>query len=32
VIAEGTHDELMKNCEEFQKLWKASTQAAAWKI
>ncbi len=32
VIAEGTHDELMKNCEEFQKLWKASTAAANWKI
>jgi len=32
VIAEGTHDELMKNCEEFQKLWQASTAAANWKI
>ena len=32
IIAEGTHDELMKNCEEFQKLWKASTAAAEWKI
>ena len=32
VIAEGTHDELMKNCEEFQSLWKASTAAAEWKI
>ena len=32
VIAEGTHDELMKNCEEFRKLWKASTAAAEWKI
>lgn len=32
VIAEGTHDELMKNCEEFQKLWAASTAAANWKI
>ena len=32
IIAEGTHDELMKKCEEFQKLWKASTAAAEWKI
>ncbi len=32
VIAEGTHKELMKNCEEFQKLWAASTAAANWKI
>jgi len=32
VIAQGTHDELMKNCEEFQKLWAASTAAANWKI
>ena len=32
VIAEGTHDELMKNCEEFQKLWAASTAAAEWRI
>lgn len=32
VIAEGTHDELIKNCEEFQKLWQASTAAAEWRI
>ena len=32
LIAEGTHAELMKNCEEFQKLWAASTQAAEWRI
>ena len=32
VIAEGAHDELIKNCEEFQKLWQASTAAANWKI
>lgn len=32
VIAEGTHEELLKNCEEFQKLWAASTAAANWKI
>lgn len=32
VISEGTHEELMKNCEEFQKLWAASTAAANWKI
>ena len=32
VIAEGTHEELMKNCEEFQKLWTSSTAAANWKI
>ncbi len=32
VIAEGTHEELMNNCEEFQKLWAASSQAAEWRI
>ncbi|SEQ37759.1 ATP-binding cassette, subfamily B [Treponema bryantii] len=32
VIAQGIHEELMKNCEEFQKLWQASTAAANWKI
>lgn len=32
VIAEGTHETLSKNCEEYQKLWKASTAAANWKI
>ena len=32
VIAQGTHEELIKNCEEFQKLWAASTQAAEWRI
>ena len=32
VIAEGTHSELNKTCEEYQKLWAASTQAAKWRI
>jgi len=32
IIAEGTHASLNKDCEEYQKLWKASTQAAAWRI
>ncbi len=32
VIAEGSHNELNKSCEEYQKLWKASTQAAEWRI
>ncbi|MBQ5384568.1 MAG: ATP-binding cassette domain-containing protein, partial [Treponema sp.] len=32
VIAEGTHEELIKNCEEYQKLWNASTAAANWRI
>ena len=32
VIAEGTHETLSKDCEEYQKLWKASTQAAEWRI
>lgn len=32
VIAEGTHDTLMQDCAEYQKLWKASTQAAEWRI
>ena len=32
IIAEGSHNELNKSCEEYQKLWKASTQAAEWRI
>ena len=32
IIAEGTHSELNKTCEEYQKLWAASTQAAKWRI
>ncbi len=32
IIAEGSHNELNKSCEEYQKLWKASTAAANWKI
>ena len=32
VIAEGTHDTLIQDCAEYQKLWKASTQAAEWRI
>ena len=32
VVAEGTHEELIKNCEEYQKLWNASTAAANWRI
>ncbi len=32
VIAQGSHEELSKSCEEYQKLWKASTQAAKWRI
>ncbi|MBR6079822.1 MAG: ABC transporter ATP-binding protein [Treponema sp.] len=32
VIAEGPHDELIKTCEEYQKLWNASTAAANWRI
>lgn len=32
VLAEGTHDTLINDCEEYQKLWKASTAAAEWRI
>lgn len=32
VIAEGTHDSLIKDCEEYKTLWKASTAAATWEI
>ena len=32
VIAEGTHGILSRDCEEYQKLWAASTQAAKWRI
>ena len=32
VLAEATHDTLINDCEEYQKLWKASTAAAEWRI
>ena len=32
VIAEGSHEELINTSQEYQKLWKASTAAAEWKI
>ncbi len=32
IVAEGTHDELNKTCEEYQKLWQAATAAAKWRI
>ena len=32
VVAEGTHDTLMKESDEFKKLWNASTAAAEWEI
>lgn len=32
LIAEGTHEELLENCTEYQKLWKASVESAEWRI
>lgn len=32
LIAEGTHEQLIKNCEEYKTLWAASTAAANWRI
>ncbi|MCR4741765.1 MAG: ABC transporter ATP-binding protein/permease [Treponema sp.] len=32
VLAEGTHDQLIKDCQEYKTLWAASTAAAKWKI
>jgi len=31
-IAEGTHEELITSCEEYEKLWKANVSASTWKI
>lgn len=28
----GKHEELLKSCGEYQKLWKASVESLAWKI
>ena len=32
LVAEGTHDQLIKDCEEYKTLWAASTAAANWRI
>ncbi|MCR4578742.1 MAG: ABC transporter ATP-binding protein/permease [Treponema sp.] len=32
LIAEGTHEQLIKDCEEYKTLWAASTAAANWRI
>ncbi|MCR5217055.1 ABC transporter ATP-binding protein [Treponema sp.] len=32
ILAQGQHDELLKSCAEYQKLWNASSQAVNWKI
>ena len=31
-IASGTHETLLKDCEEYEKLWQASVGAATWRI
>lgn len=31
-IASGTHETLLKECDEYEKLWKASVGAATWRI
>lgn len=32
IVAAGTHKELLKNCREYQKLWKASAESANWQV
>ncbi len=32
MIAEGTHEELLHNCPEYQHLWKNSEDSAAWEV
>lgn len=32
LIAEGTHEQLIKDCDEYKTLWAASTAAANWRI
>lgn len=32
LVATGTHKELLQNCAEYQKLWKAAHDSAEWKI
>lgn len=32
LIATGTHEELLKNCKEYQKLWKAALGSEEWKV
>ncbi|MCR4579304.1 MAG: ABC transporter ATP-binding protein/permease, partial [Treponema sp.] len=32
LIAEGAHEQLIKDCQEYKTLWAASTAAANWKI
>jgi len=32
IIAEGTHDSLLEECEEYKVLWKNSEDSAAWEV
>ena len=32
LAAEGTHDELLKNSEEYRRLWKAAEESAVWEV
>lgn len=32
LVATGTHKELLQNCADYQKLWKAAQDSAEWKI
>ena len=32
IVAAGSHDELLKTCAEYKKLWSSSVQSAAWTI
>jgi ABC-type multidrug transport system, ATPase and permease components len=32
LAAAGTHEELLKSCEEYQKLWAAAQESAQWKV
>ncbi len=32
LVATGRHEELMDNCQEYQKLWKAAQDSEEWKV
>ena len=32
LVAEDTHGNLLKKCDEYRKLWKSAEDSAAWKI
>ena len=32
LVASGKHEELLKSCEQYQKLWKAACDSTQWKV